>query len=126
MVVGGGNSAGQAAVYLAGRTRRVYLLIRGGDLAKAMSRYLVDQVMDAGNVELLPDTEVRELLGEDRLEGIVVEDHRLPAALRSGHARTVCSLRSVQRYTSSAKCVRKSTSRARRCTWSIAGAVPLK
>jgi thioredoxin reductase (NADPH) len=43
VVVGGGNSAGQAAVYLAGRTRRVYLLIRGGDLAKGMSRYLVDR-----------------------------------------------------------------------------------
>jgi thioredoxin reductase (NADPH) len=40
-VVGGGNSAGQTAVYLAGRTRRVYLLIRGDDLGKSMSRYLV-------------------------------------------------------------------------------------
>jgi thioredoxin reductase (NADPH) len=76
VVVGGGNSAGQAAVYLAGRTRKVYLLIRGGDLAKGMSRYLVDQVMDAGNIEVLLNTEVRELLGEDRLEGIVVEDNR--------------------------------------------------
>jgi thioredoxin reductase (NADPH) len=76
VVVGGGNSAGQAAVYLAGRTRRVYLLIRGGDLTKGMSRYLVDQVMDAENIELLRNTEVRELLGEDRLEGIVVEDNR--------------------------------------------------
>jgi thioredoxin reductase (NADPH) len=76
VVVGGGNSAGQAAVYLAGRTRRVYLLIRGGDLAKGMSRYLVDQVMDAENIELLLNTAVRELLGEDRLEGIVVEDNR--------------------------------------------------
>jgi thioredoxin reductase (NADPH) len=83
VVVGGGNSAGQAAVYLAGRTRRVYLLIRGGDLGKGMSRYLVDQVMDAENIELLANTEVRELLGEDRLEGIVVEDNR------SGTRRTL-------------------------------------
>jgi thioredoxin reductase (NADPH) len=83
VVVGGGNSAGQAAVYLAGRTSRVYLLIRGGDLAKGMSRYLVDQVMDAENIELLANTEVRELLGEDRLEGIVVEDNR------SGARRTL-------------------------------------
>src|SRR5204863_2135176 len=82
-VVGGGNSAGQAAVYLAGRTRRVYLLIRGGDLGKGMSRYLVDQVMDAENIELLANTEVRELLGEDRLIGVVVEDNR------SGTRRTL-------------------------------------
>jgi thioredoxin reductase (NADPH) len=69
VVVGGGNSAGQAAVYLAGRMRRVYLLIRGGDLGKGMSRYLVDRVTSCENVELLANTEVRELVGEDRLEG---------------------------------------------------------
>ena len=78
-VVGGGNSAGQAAVYLARRTSKVYLLIRGDDLAKSMSRYLVDRVMGAENVELLASTEVRELMGEDRLEGVVVEDNRLGA-----------------------------------------------
>ncbi len=47
VVVGGGNSAGQATVFLAGRTRRVYLLIRGDDLGKSMSRYLVNRVTDA-------------------------------------------------------------------------------
>jgi thioredoxin reductase (NADPH) len=83
VVVGGGNSAGQAAVYLARRTSKVYLLIRGGDLGKSMSRYLVDRVMDAENVELLAHTEVRELLGEDRLDGVVVEDNR------SGTSRTL-------------------------------------
>jgi thioredoxin reductase (NADPH) len=76
VVVGGGNSAGQAAVYLAGRARRVYLLIRGDDLGKSMSRYLVDRVREAENVELLANTEIREFLGEDRLEGVVVEDNR--------------------------------------------------
>ena len=75
-VVGGGNSAGQAALFLAGRTRRVYLLIRGGDLAKSMSRYLVDRIMATGNVELVANTEVRELMGEDLLDGVVVEDNR--------------------------------------------------
>ena len=82
-VVGGGNSAGQAALFLAGRARRVYLLIRGEDLGKGMSSYLVKRVMDAENVELLANTEVRELVGEDRLEGIVVEGNR------SGARRTL-------------------------------------
>jgi thioredoxin reductase (NADPH) len=83
VVVGGGNSAGQAAVYLSGRTRRVYLLIRGGDLGKGMSSYLVDRVTSTENIELLTNTEVRELVGEDRLEGVVVEDNR------SGARRTL-------------------------------------
>ena len=83
VVVGGGNSAGQAALFLAGRTRRVYLLIRGDDLGKSMSRYLVDRVIESGNIKLLATTEVRELIGEDRLEGVVVEDNR------SGGRRTL-------------------------------------
>ena len=70
-------------MYLAGRTRRVYLLIRGADLEKSMSRYLVKRVTEAENVELLANTEVRELTGEDRLEGLVVEDGR------SGACRTL-------------------------------------
>jgi thioredoxin reductase (NADPH) len=82
-VVGGGNSAGQAALFLAGRTKRVYLLIRGDDLGKSMSRYLVDRITNAGNVELLANTEIRELVGEDRLEGVVVGDNR------SGARRTL-------------------------------------
>ena len=75
-VVGGGNSAGQAALFLAQRTRKVYLLIRGDDLDKSMSSYLVNRIMNAGNVELLANTEIRELVGEERLEGLVVEDNR--------------------------------------------------
>jgi thioredoxin reductase (NADPH) len=75
-VVGGGNSAGQAALFLAGRAQRVWLLVRGDDLDKGMSSYLVDRVTDAENVELLANTEVRELVGEDRIEGVVVEDNR--------------------------------------------------
>ena len=75
-IVGGGNSAGQAALFLAGRTRKVHLLIRGDDLGRSMSRYLVDRIRQAENVELLASTEVRELLGEDRLDGVVAEDNR--------------------------------------------------
>jgi thioredoxin reductase (NADPH) len=87
-VVGGGNSAGQAALFLAARTRWVYLLIRGGDLGKGMSSYLVDRVMQAENVELLANTEVSELVGEDHLEGVVVEDNR-SGALRTLGARAL-------------------------------------
>jgi thioredoxin reductase (NADPH) len=82
-VVGGGNSAGQAAVFLAGRMKRVYLLIRSEDLGKSMSRYLIDRIMATDNIELLACTEVRELLGEEHLEGVVVEDNR------SGARRTL-------------------------------------
>jgi thioredoxin reductase (NADPH) len=75
-VVGGGNSAGQAALFLAARTRKVYLLIRGDDLGKSMSTYLVDRITRAKNVELLANAEVRELIGEDRLDGVMVENNR--------------------------------------------------
>src|SRR5215210_3313451 len=75
-VVGGGNSAGQAALFLAAHTRRVYLLIRGEDLGKSMSSYLVDRIATTPNVELLANTEVRELIGEDHLDGVVIEDNR--------------------------------------------------
>jgi thioredoxin reductase (NADPH) len=74
-VVGGGNSAGQAALFLAARTKRVYLLIRGDDLGKSMFSYLVERVMSAPNVELLVGTEVSELVGQDRLDGVVVENN---------------------------------------------------
>jgi len=84
VIVGGGNSAGQAAIYLAGRTRRVYLLVRGDDLARSMSSYLVERIMGSAGVELLVNTEVRELVGEERLEGLVVEDNRSGARRRLG------------------------------------------
>jgi thioredoxin reductase (NADPH) len=82
-VVGGGNSAGQAALFLAGRTPRVFLLLRGNNLDKTMSSYLAQRVLDAENVELLANTEVRTLMGADRLEGIVVQHNR------SGARRTL-------------------------------------
>jgi thioredoxin reductase (NADPH) len=73
-VVGGGNSAGQATVFLSHRAAKVYLLVRHGDLTRDMSRYLADRIAHLPNVEVLPDTEVRELLGEDSLDGVIVED----------------------------------------------------
>lgn len=74
-VVGGGNSAGQAALFLANHASRVHLLVRGGDLNADMSRYLVDQVERHPKIEVLLRTEVRGVSGEQRLESLIVEDN---------------------------------------------------
>ena len=52
-LIGGGNSAGQAAVYLASQARKVWLLIRGSDLRASMSRYLIDRIAALSNVQLV-------------------------------------------------------------------------
>jgi thioredoxin reductase (NADPH) len=75
-VVGGGNSAGQAAIFLAEFTDHVYLLVRDGDLGKSMSRYLVDRVEHHPGIEVCLNTEVRELRGDRVLEAVIVEDNR--------------------------------------------------
>ncbi|WP_329019287.1 FAD-dependent oxidoreductase [Streptomyces sp. NBC_01601] len=74
-VVGGGNSAGQAALFLASHASKVHLLVRGGDLNADMSRYLVDQVERHPNIEVHLHTEVRGVSGEERLESLAVEDN---------------------------------------------------
>src|SRR3954464_9405072 len=58
VLVGGGNSAGQAAVFLAGHARRVHLVIRGGGLGASMSRYLIERIEATPNIELVFNTEV--------------------------------------------------------------------
>ena len=68
IVVGGGNSAGQAAVFLAQTTRRVYMLVRSDGLAKTMSRYLIRRIEETPNIELHINTEVVALEGNDHLE----------------------------------------------------------
>lgn len=74
-VVGGGNSAYQAALFLAQHASGVHLLIRGGDLNADMSRYLVDQVERHPKIEVLLHTEVRGVSGKDKLESLSVEDN---------------------------------------------------
>src|SRR5262245_28588597 len=64
-LVGAGNSAGQAAVYLANQAAKVWLLVRGDDLAASMSRYLVDRIRGLPNVEVLTRTSVTRLEGHD-------------------------------------------------------------
>jgi thioredoxin reductase (NADPH) len=63
-IVGAGNSAGQAAVYLAGRAGKVWLLARGRDIADSMSDYLVDRLRSLRNVEILTQTEISKLEGK--------------------------------------------------------------
>ncbi|MFE2355851.1 FAD-dependent oxidoreductase [Streptomyces parvulus] len=74
-VVGGGNSAGQAALFLANHASRVQLLVRGDDLNADMSRYLVDQVERHPKIEVLLHTEVRRVFGSEKLEALLVEDN---------------------------------------------------
>jgi thioredoxin reductase (NADPH) len=64
-LVGAGNSAGQATVYLAGQASKVWLLVRGPDLAAGMSRYLVDRISGLPNVEVLTQTNVTALEGSN-------------------------------------------------------------
>jgi thioredoxin reductase (NADPH) len=74
IVVGGGNAAGQAIVFLAQSTRKVRVLLRGGDLRKSMSSYLVERIEATDNVEVLTYTEIREMLGDGVLEAVAVEN----------------------------------------------------
>jgi len=70
IVVGGGNSAGQAAVFLAQTTTRVHMLVRSDGLAKTMSRYLIRRIEQTPNIELHTNTEVIALNGNDHLERV--------------------------------------------------------
>lgn len=70
VIVGGGNSAGQAAVFLANSCRHVHIVIRGPSLAASMSRYLIRRIEESPNITLHPQTELTGLEGGDRLERV--------------------------------------------------------
>ncbi|HZY98604.1 MAG TPA: FAD-dependent oxidoreductase [Candidatus Baltobacteraceae bacterium] len=70
IVVGGGNSAGQAAVYLSQTAKRVYVLVRAAGLAESMSRYLSRRIERTPNIELRTRTEITALLGDESLERV--------------------------------------------------------
>jgi thioredoxin reductase (NADPH) len=69
-IIGGGNSAGQAAVFLSGNCRHVHLLVRSNGLAESMSRYLIRRIDDTPNITLHTRTELTALEGDERLERI--------------------------------------------------------
>jgi thioredoxin reductase (NADPH) len=74
IVVGGGNSAGQAAMFLSRRSSVCHLVIRGGDLGKSMSRYLVDQIERNERVKVCKHSQVVELDGDRELQAITIEN----------------------------------------------------
>jgi thioredoxin reductase (NADPH) len=69
-IVGGGNSAGQAAVFLSSYAAEVKVLMRGEGLKLSMSQYLIDEIASKANIQVLPFTQVVSVVGEDRLERI--------------------------------------------------------
>jgi thioredoxin reductase (NADPH) len=71
IVVGGGNSAGQAAVYLSGYAKHVHVLIRGAELASSMSEYLVHRIASSHKISLHSFSEITELVGDTQLEKVV-------------------------------------------------------
>lgn len=83
-IVGGANSAGQAAIYLANYARKVVLLVRGEGLAKSMSNYLIERIEKTDNMEVWPYTNVAEVHGDQALEAITIhnsqtnEDQKVP------------------------------------------------
>lgn len=73
-VVGGGNSAGQAAMYLSKFAKNVFIVIRGETLGSSMSQYLIEQISRTSNVSILNRSRIVEAGGDGRLESIVIED----------------------------------------------------
>jgi len=71
-LVGGANSAGQAAMYFSKYASKVSMLVRGESLTKSMSQYLIDQIAATDNIEVLTHTEVAEVQGENSLTGLTL------------------------------------------------------
>ena len=76
VVVGGGNSAGQAAIFLSETANKVLLLIRGEDLTKSMSKYLVQRIEKKDNIELLTHTEVDKMVGDEVLRSLELRNNQ--------------------------------------------------
>ena len=76
IVVGGGNSAGQAAVFLAQTARRVYLLVRSARLAETMSRYLIRRIEQSPDIIILPQTEIVAFSGSGHLDRVSWRDNQ--------------------------------------------------
>jgi thioredoxin reductase (NADPH) len=83
VLVGGGNSAGQAAVFLSGHASKVLVVIRGNDLYKDMSSYLARRLEQIPNIEVLPNTTIERMNGNGQLSSVGMLNHK------TGQERTV-------------------------------------
>ncbi len=77
IVVGGGNSAGQAAVFLAQTTKRVHMLVRSAGLAESMSRYLIRRIEESPNIVIRTHTEIVGVEGRNHLESVRWKNNQL-------------------------------------------------
>ena len=73
-IVGGGNSAGQSAMYLSNFAKNVFIVIRKKDLSSTMSQYLIDQIKATANIHILGETMVGQVLGDEKLDEICLEN----------------------------------------------------
>ena len=73
-IVGGANSAGQAAMYFSKYANKVTMLVRGDSLEKGMSKYLIDQIRRTSNIEVKVHSQVEEAMGEERLESLRIRN----------------------------------------------------
>ncbi len=78
-IIGGGNSAGQGAVYLSKFAKSVYIIIRRDSLSYTMSAYLIQQIEDISNIHVTPDTEVCEAMGDGHLEKLTITNVKTKA-----------------------------------------------
>ena len=76
MIVGGGNSAGQAAIFLSQTAKKVLLMIRGDDLGKKMSQYLTRRIEQTDNIEVLTHTEITKLKGDQVLSAVKITNNQ--------------------------------------------------
>ena len=113
VLVGGGNSAGQAAVFLSGHARKVHMMIRGGGLGASMSRYLIERIEATPNIELMFNTEVVGLEGsEASLERVRWRSRLSGTRTRSTSATSSCSSAPIRRPAGSRAAASRSTAAA--------------
>jgi thioredoxin reductase (NADPH) len=73
-IIGGGNSAGQAAVFLSEHVQKVFMIIRGKNLSATMSSYLVERIEENKNIEIILNSEIIEVKGNEHIDSAIISD----------------------------------------------------
>ena len=89
VIVGGGNSAGQAAIFLSQYAKKVLLLIRGDNLSDSMSAYLSDRLEQSNEIELLTHTEVTKMMGDNCLEAVEITNNQTQEIQKGRSCRSI-------------------------------------